>query len=103
MQITLTSNTAPRLLAYLEALGGARERAVVLKLLAERALEAGINPLGPPSSLPASAPTTTRKTTAPKATSKKISPALASKRKAAAPTPTGRPTSGRAAKYAQLA
>ncbi len=100
MKITLTRDTVPRLLAYLDALPGPRARALVVKLLAERALESGINPLGPAPLLPAAAPTTTRTPTSPKATSKKMSTGLASKRRVASPTPKGRPASrgGRAAK-----
>lgn len=46
MQVSLTRYTTPHLLAYLERIPSGRERSVVLKL-AERALEAGLVPLGP--------------------------------------------------------
>src|SRR5690349_4854935 len=72
MKITLTSSTVPRLLAYLEALPGARERALVRKLLAELPLEASIYPLELAPSLPAAV----------QASSNNASPGVSAKRKA---------------------
>jgi hypothetical protein len=88
MKITLTQYSAPRLLAYLDATPGARERALVVKLLVERALEAGIFPLGPPApSLPAATPTTTPK---------KPASGVAVKRKSGTPPRSGRRPATRA-------
>ncbi|SCU77517.1 hypothetical protein CNECB9_3760041 [Cupriavidus necator] len=100
MQVTLTQYTTPRLLEYLESIPGVKDRSIVLKSLAERALEAGLVPFPLPIHSPAAEPTATRKTATPKTTPNKASPGVTAKRKAAAPTPKGRPASrnGRTAK-----
>lgn len=82
MQITLTQYTTPRLLAYLNEIPTAKDRVFVLKMLAERAVEAGIGLRGPEPALsprPAE-PTTARMKTAPKTTPKKVTPKTSSKK-----------------------
>lgn len=106
MQITLNEYTTPRLLAYLNQIPTAKDRVFVVKMLAERALEAGIGLPAPELALsprPAE-PTTARLKTAPKTTSKKVTPKtspkkltsrVATTRTAHTPSPRGRrPASG---------
>lgn len=49
MKLTLTEQSTPRLVNFLGTFTGARDRAFVLRQLAERALEAGLAPIAPPS------------------------------------------------------
>lgn len=48
IKLTLTTVTTPNLLAYLSNFSSARDRAFVLKQLAEKAAEEGVQPFGNP-------------------------------------------------------
>lgn len=89
-KITLTRRSTPRLLTYLATIHDARERSLVLKLLAERALEAGLVPLGPSTFDPTSV--STAPTTKPASThrpQKQLADAP-KKRQVKSPSPKGR-------------